>query len=235
MIKKLAMSVLQPVAALAWGCLILGDPALARQNRPDGPVPSLPAAGSQVEKPGVLTNRPEDEKAIRGVGDAFARAFAAGDSRSVAAMFSEDAELIDESGQRILGRPSIEEYYDALFQARPKSTIEIAIDSLRFLSPDVAKEEGHTRVKSSDEAATLRRYTVLYIKQDGRWLYSSARRIRCCGRPSRAVETARLAGGGVGRSEFGFNRARQLPLVNGQEFRAPRLYGSRAGPTRDDD
>ena len=31
-------------------------------------------------------------------------------------------------------------------------------------------------------------------------------------------ETARLAGGGVGRSEFGFNRARQLPLVNGQEF-----------------
>ena len=175
MIKKLAMSVLQPVAALAWGCLILGDPALARQNRPDGPVPSLPAAGSQVEKPGVLTNRPEDEKAIRGVGDAFARAFAAGDSRSVAAMFSEDAELIDESGQRILGRPSIEEYYDALFQARPKSTIEIAIDSLRFLSPDVAKEEGHTRVKSSDEAATLRRYTVLYIKQDGRWLYSSVR------------------------------------------------------------
>ncbi len=175
MIKMPAVGVRERLAALAWGCLILVNTAHAQQNRPNRPEPVVPAAGNQVEKPGALTNRPEDEKAIRGVADAFARAFAAGDSRSIAAMFSDDAELIDETGEKVLGRASIEEYYHALFQARPQSTIEIAIDSLRFLSPDVAKEEGHTRVKSSDEAATLRRYTVLYIKTDGRWLYSSAR------------------------------------------------------------
>ena len=34
------------------------------------------------------------------MGDAFARSFAAGDAKSVAAMFTEDAELIDETGER---------------------------------------------------------------------------------------------------------------------------------------
>ena len=115
------------------------------------------------------------------MGDAFARAFAAGDAKAVAAMFSEDAELIDENGERVQGRRAIEELFAEIFQSRPHSTIDIAIESLRFLSREVAKEEGHTRVKVNGEPVSLRRYTVLYLKQDGRWLYSSVREEHAAG------------------------------------------------------
>jgi uncharacterized protein (TIGR02246 family) len=170
------------LAAVAWVCWDLAPVAFAQEPARNSAVVTASPAATQDDKPGLgtapapaLTNRPEDEKAIRAVGDAFARSFTAGDAKSVAAMFSEDGELIDENGERAQGRRAIEELYTGLFQSRPRSTIDIAIESLRFLSPDVAKEEGHTQVKSAGEPATLRRYTVLYVKQDGRWLYSSVR------------------------------------------------------------
>jgi uncharacterized protein (TIGR02246 family) len=113
--------------------------------------------------------------------DAFSRAFGAGDAKAVAAMFSDDAEFIVDNGERLRGRPAIEELYASLFQARPGATIAISIDSLRFLSPEVAKEEGHTRVKSRGEPEILRGYTVLYVKQKGRWMYSSVREEHAAG------------------------------------------------------
>jgi hypothetical protein len=61
-------------------------------------------------------------------------------------------------------------------QARQGSTIEILRDSLRFLGPEVATEEGYTRIKRrGTDQATLRRYTLLYTKQGNRWLYACVR------------------------------------------------------------
>jgi uncharacterized protein (TIGR02246 family) len=167
--------------ALAGFCSVLAPIAAAQEARQSSATDGVQASSTQAEQrgtaapPRLLTDRPDDEKAIRAMGDAFARSFAAGDAKTVAAMYAQDAELIDENGDRVQGRPAIEALYTEIFQARPHSTIDIAIDSLRFLSPDVAKEEGHTRVKAAGEAETLRRYTVLYVKQGGHWLYSNVR------------------------------------------------------------
>jgi uncharacterized protein (TIGR02246 family) len=108
--------------------------------------------------------------------EAFARAYNAGDANALAALYTEDAESIDEHGDRVQGRAAIQGMYSSLFQERPGATIRIAIDSIRFLGPDVAKEEGQTRVKpKGNEPETVRRYTVLYVKQGGQWLHSSVR------------------------------------------------------------
>lgn len=124
----------------------------------------------------VFTNRPEDEKAIKQVAETFTRAFNAGDAMAVAALYTGDAELIDEYGERTQGRPAIQNFYSALFNERKGATIEIFLTSLRFLGPDVANEEGRTRVKpSGGEPATYRDYTVLYVKEGSRWLHSSVR------------------------------------------------------------
>ena len=165
-IMKMTNKPIVPLAiSLAWACLNLPATAGAQE------VGTNRAAASAA----ALTDRPEDEKAVRAMADAFTRAFAAGDAKAVAAMYSEDAELIDDYEARVQGRKAIQDLYTSIFQARPGSTIAISIESLRFLSPDVAKEEGLTRVKSGGEPVTLRRYTVLYVKQNGRWLYSSVR------------------------------------------------------------
>ncbi len=174
-------------AALAWGFLNVAAGAGAQEtgaNRAFGVTPAASQGnktGSPVAGTAALTDRPEDEKAIRAMADGFTRSFRAGDAKAVAAMYSEDAELIDEYGERVQGRMAIENLYASIFQARPGSSIAIAIESLRFLSPEVAKEEGQTRVKSGSEPEILRRYTVLYVKQSGRWLYSSVREEHAAG------------------------------------------------------
>ena len=101
-------------AALAGGLLSLAAVASAQQPGEDRGF-GVPARTSRVQQTGqpsgpaaALTDRPEDEKAIRAMGDAFTRAFGAGDAKSIAAMYTEDAEVIDELGERVQGRPAIE-------------------------------------------------------------------------------------------------------------------------------
>ena len=45
--------------------------------------------------------------------ETFIRAFNAGDAKAVAALYTDDAELIDEYGERIEGRPMIQDFYSA--------------------------------------------------------------------------------------------------------------------------
>jgi uncharacterized protein (TIGR02246 family) len=117
-----------------------------------------------------------NETAIKRVAEEFKQAFDTGDAKAVAALYTDDAEIIDEFEEKIQGRPSIQEFYSAIFAERKGVTIEIALESLRFLGPDAAHETGQTRVKpAGGEPATVRDYTVLYVKQGGRWLYSSVR------------------------------------------------------------
>src|SRR5262249_9045790 len=78
-------------AVEAWGQApgedrAFGVPAKKEVRREQSNLPA-PAAG-------MLTDRPDDEKAIRQLSDAFAQAFAKGDAKAIAAMYDEDAELI---------------------------------------------------------------------------------------------------------------------------------------------
>jgi uncharacterized protein (TIGR02246 family) len=124
----------------------------------------------------LLTNRPEDERAIQSVAQAYSRAYNAGDARTLASLFTEDAEMIDENRERLRGRPTIEEVFASMFRHRPGAVISIMPASLRFLGPDVAQEEGRTLVKGLDGGSpSTRHYTVLFVKQASRWMYSSVR------------------------------------------------------------
>jgi uncharacterized protein (TIGR02246 family) len=174
--------VAQLTIVIAWGWLGIAASAGAQVSSGNRVAPVPPAATQKAEAApsapvqGPLTDRPEEEKAIRAVAEAFTGAYNAGDAKAVAALYTEDAEFIDEYGGLIQGRPLIQDFYSAIFQERPGVAIEIALDSLRFLGPDVAKEEGQTRLKpSGGQPATVRRYTVLFVKKEGRWSYSSVR------------------------------------------------------------
>ncbi len=166
---------------------LLGErgPRVERESAGAGVAESRPSARDRGPARGASTaastdfipaRRVEDEKAIKKVTETFIRAFSAGDARAVASLYTDDAELIDEYGERIEGRATIEHFYSALFQARKGAAIEVSVTALRFLGPDVAKETGQTHVKpKGSEPVTHRDYTVIYVKQDGRWLHSSVR------------------------------------------------------------
>jgi uncharacterized protein (TIGR02246 family) len=167
-----------PTIVLTWAWIASAASASAQvpsESRPPGAVQST-QPGASAPAPTPLTDRPADEKAVRSVADVFVRAYNAGDAKTIAALYTDDAEFIDEHGGRIQGRSVIYDLYASIFQERPGATIGVSIDSLRFLGPDVAKEEGQTRVRAAGQTAeTVRRYTVLFVKHAGQWLYSSVR------------------------------------------------------------
>jgi uncharacterized protein (TIGR02246 family) len=147
---------------------------------------------AQPRATATAADRSADEKAIRDAGAAFVRTYNAGDARAIADLFTPDAEVIDEHGHRIQGRDAIAGHFAQTFDANPGETIEVAIDSIRFLGREAAKEEGRARLTpapaSAQPSAKIRAespglghaphssgYTVLYVRQDGRWLQSSVR------------------------------------------------------------
>ncbi len=155
---------------LSWIGLSAAGDAFAQGVAP-GQTPTAPASGPRA----AMSNRPEDERALRSLAEAYTRAYNAGDARSLAALFTEDAEVVDENGQRLRGNPSIGTVFGSMFRQRPGATLTVTPLTLRFLGPDVAQEEGRTVLKIGEETPATRRYTVVAVKQGDRWRYSSFR------------------------------------------------------------
>jgi len=119
--------------------------------------------------------RSEDEEAIRAVDEAFVRGYNKGDSKALAALFTEDAEVVEADGARYRGHDPIEQGLADTFAASKGAKIAFEIEAIRFLSPDVAEEEGRSVVTPEEGAPVSRLYTVLYVKRDGRWFISGVR------------------------------------------------------------
>jgi uncharacterized protein (TIGR02246 family) len=138
------------------------------------PIAPQPAGGRQPARVPAPRN---EEQAIRDVADAAARFFNSGDSRSFAALFTVDGEIIDAEGNKTQGRDRIEQVFGQLFATHPGNHMDIMIDSVRPLSPTVVIEEGSSTVSNPrGHRASRNRYSVVHVKQsDGRWLMTSAR------------------------------------------------------------
>jgi len=116
-----------------------------------------------------------DEKAIRAVDDVFISNYNKGDIKALTALFTEDAEVVEASGDRYQGRGMVEQTFADTFAASKGVKIALEIEAIRFLSPDVAKEEGRSLITPAKGAPESRLYTVLFVKREGRWLISSVR------------------------------------------------------------
>ena len=118
----------------------------------------------------------DDEQAIRRVVDAFTKAYNGGDAKAIAALFLAGGEIVNEEGESVQGREAIERVFAEIFQAHPKAQIKVAVQSIRFLSPSLAVEDGTSTVTHpSGQRAERNRYTVVHVKQDGAWRMASAR------------------------------------------------------------
>jgi uncharacterized protein (TIGR02246 family) len=126
-----------------------------------------PAAGKPEKSPAELE--------IEAATAAFVKAFNAGDVKAITALFTDDAECADEDGTVAEGKQAIADTFARALAANPGGKMEIRVDSVRFLSPDVAKEEGRSTVTLAGGGTDVDRYAVLYVKKDGKWLQSSVR------------------------------------------------------------
>jgi len=160
--------------ALLGTCLSLRaqDTNTPEQNRP------APAKEAPAREPAVVgPDRPDDTRAIGALVEAFTKAFNAGDAAAIAATFTHGALVIDEEGERTLGRAAIRDQYASSLKDSPGSTIAIQVDSLQFLGQETALEEGRatiTPVKGAG-APEISRFTAVYVKEGGHWLQAAVR------------------------------------------------------------
>jgi uncharacterized protein (TIGR02246 family) len=122
----------------------------------------------------------EEEKAIRKTAEAFTKAFNAGDTKAVVAMWTPDGEFVDVQGEVFRGRDAIEKMYVTHFTNAKESKIEITIDSIRFIGKETAIEAGTAcAMPAAGRAATCSRFTAVQVKRDGKWLMESVHESPC--------------------------------------------------------
>lgn len=134
---------------------------------------SAPAAGNpKVED----KSNSGDEQEIRASGDAFIKAYESSSPKDIGALFTADAEYIDDEGNVIRGREAISELFDSCFTSRPAGKLRMNIETIRIISPGVAIEDGVTEVShSAEQEPAYTRYSAVHVKTDGKWLVASVR------------------------------------------------------------
>jgi uncharacterized protein (TIGR02246 family) len=118
----------------------------------------------------------QDKSAIKKNAEAFVEAFHKADAQAVAAFWTPDGDYTDASGRRLKGREAIEKAFADFFAEAKGAKVGIEATSLRFVTPDVALEEGTSEVFPADgRPPSQARYSIVHVKKDGKWLLSSVR------------------------------------------------------------
>jgi uncharacterized protein (TIGR02246 family) len=118
----------------------------------------------------------EDTAAIQKNALAFVAAFEKGDAKGLAALWAPDGDYTDQAGRKMAGREAIEKAFDSLFSEVKGLKVGITNLSLRFLTPDVAVEDGISEVyPPGGQPPSRARYTIVHVKKDGQWLLGSVR------------------------------------------------------------
>jgi uncharacterized protein (TIGR02246 family) len=131
---------------------------------------------AQQPRPAAAPAISADEQQVRQGVVAFVEQFNAHKADALVELFRPDARMTLRDGTQFDGRDELKKSFEAAFAEQPKCAISVVVDSIRFLTPDVAVEEGTTTNFPDGETLTARsHYTVVHLKKDGRWLMQSVR------------------------------------------------------------
>ena len=120
------------------------------------------------------------EAAIRENAEKFAEAFDRADAKALAAHFTADGVYVNEDGERMLGRDSIQKEYETLFSITSGLKMHIDIDSIQLINPTTVVEEGRVALTPQPvgEFRVVSAYTAVHTLQDGKWLMANVRDTR---------------------------------------------------------
>jgi uncharacterized protein (TIGR02246 family) len=158
--------------------LWLGSLFLADARPVPGQVPPQPQrpASRNAPAPAVAAPASAEEKPIRDLVDAFAKAYSAPDLKALGTYFTDDADVVDSAGESTRGKQAIVEMYASSMEENPDLNLEPRVQEVRFLTPEVARVEGQTRLSTdAGDASEFTRFSSLVVKKDGKWLVAEIR------------------------------------------------------------
>lgn len=124
----------------------------------------------------------QDEAQIRKLIPSFTDAWARSDAQGIAWLFAPDGDLVIPTGSVFSGRQAITGFYASVFEEGYRGSKGSGnIVRLRFVRPDTALCDGTWSItgahdKDGKEAAPERGvFTVVAVKQEGKWRISALR------------------------------------------------------------
>ncbi|HAY79288.1 MAG TPA: hypothetical protein DCY79_05715 [Planctomycetaceae bacterium] len=85
----------------------------------------------------------EPEATLRKLGEQYVAAFNQHDAQTIANFWSPNAVYINRlSGAQVTGREAIAAQFKALFASQPEAKLQVRVDSIQLVSPNVAVEKG---------------------------------------------------------------------------------------------
>jgi uncharacterized protein (TIGR02246 family) len=114
-----------------------------------------------------------DAQAIRECTEQYETAWDAGDAKALSELFTEDAERILITGERLIGRAAIEKQFVESFVGRPESdTATVTQVSIHFLTADIAVTHGTWLITNDSGMSASGKYMNVSVKRGERWLVS---------------------------------------------------------------
>src|SRR5262249_40897283 len=116
---------------------------------------------------------PDDAKSLDDVVDAWTAGYNAHDAKAVAAIYTEDADLVLPLSGRLKGREAIEKDLAEFLAKNPNVRLKQAVSSRRFLKPDVAVIDGEWEERGHSEEGRPTRglFTTVLVKLQGKWWF----------------------------------------------------------------
>jgi uncharacterized protein (TIGR02246 family) len=112
-----------------------------------------------------------DEAAIRKAAASYVEAFNKHDAQALAEHWSPEAVYTNRStGEEVIGRAAIGEQFTAIFKEQPALKAEVTVESVQFVSPNVAIEQGTMKLLSPKAEPEEIDYSAVNVKRDGKWL-----------------------------------------------------------------
>jgi uncharacterized protein (TIGR02246 family) len=145
--------------------VVIGLVAVARATDPQD--------GKKAE---VATSTAPTEVEIRNLLKAMTYAYNQADATGLAAVFTDDAILFDQDGKEVRGREAIGRHYGEAFDTGPTCKIVEEVESVHFLSPEVASVIGHFHLDDEKGAALFSgKYSLLAVRKQNEWKLAEIR------------------------------------------------------------
>ncbi len=112
-----------------------------------------------------------DKAAIEKAVESYTAAFNARDAKALAAHWGPEAVYVNPlSGVQVEGRDTIAKEFESILSEMKNTKLAVDVESIRFVSPGVAVENGVAKLVSADDEPQESSYTAIHVKRDGKWL-----------------------------------------------------------------
>jgi uncharacterized protein (TIGR02246 family) len=107
---------------------------------------------------------------------ALTAAYNQADATGLASVFTDDAILFDQDGKEVRGREAIGRQYGEAFEMGPTCKIVEEVESVHFLSPEVASVIGHFHLDDEKGTALFSgRYNLIATRKQNQWKLAELR------------------------------------------------------------